>query len=289
MSRTGSTGKRVLLFLYVGLWTILWVVAAGWLTTYLVGTLRDPSGKKAGASTTKAFGSMAALTEKKVVRYLGAWEFEEPHLPGHFHHVGRWYQADHWNFCAECHGTMPHSRSPQVRAFLNMHNLFLACQVCHAREEPGIKPTRFGWIDLSNGQLCPNPEMAQGAWGEYGAKIIPLQRADGDPKPLILAEEEAFAKEFRKGLERLNDGQKARGNKFIHRRCTETTVRCYDCHNAQAPFLPYRALGYSSDRAAFLVSAEVADLVARYEPFYLPSLLKTNEPSAPRAEKGKVD
>jgi hypothetical protein len=289
MSHPGSVGKRVILFLHAGLWSILWVLAAGWLIAYLVGTLGDPSGKKAVASTTKAFDGMAALTEKKVVRYLGAWEFEEPHLPGHFHHVGRWYQADQRNFCIECHGAMPHSRSPQVRAFLNMHNLFIACQVCHAREEQGVKPSRFGWLSLSTGQLGPNPEMTQGAWGEYGAKIIPLRGTDQDPKPLILAEEEAFAEAFRQGFEKLNDSQKAKGNKFIHRRCTETTVRCYDCHNAQAPFIPYGALGYSSDRAAFLVSAEVADLVARYEPFYLPSLLKTNGPGGPRTEKEKVE
>jgi hypothetical protein len=289
MSHPGGIGKRVMLLLHAGLWSILWVIAASGLIAYLVGTLGGPSGKQAATSTTKASDSLAALTDKKVVRYLGAWEFEEPHLPGHFHHVGRWYQADQRNFCVECHGAMPHSRSPQVRAFLNMHNLFLACQVCHAREEQGVKPTHFGWISLSDGRLCSNPEMVQGTWGEYGAKIIPLQGTDQETKPLILAEEEAFAKAFRQGSGKLNDGQKAKGNKFIHRRCTETPVRCTDCHNAQAPFLPYRALGYSSDRAAFLVSAEVADLVARYEPFYLPTLLKTNGPGSPRTEKGKAE
>ena len=288
MSHKATPGKRILLFLYVGLWCTFWVAALGWLAAYLFGTLGDPLGKKA-ASTIKAFDGMAALTEKNVVRYLGVWEFEEPHLPGHFHHVGRWYQADEWNFCIECHGAIPHSRSPQVRAFLNMHNLFIACQVCHAREEQGVKPSRFGWVSLSNGQLGLNPDMTQGARGEYGAKIIPLQGPQEDPKPMVLAEEEAFTGEFRKGFESLSDGQKAKGNKFIHRRCTETPVRCVDCHNAQATFLPYRALGYSSNRATFLVSTELADLVARYEPFYLPSLLKSNGPGTPRTEKEKID
>ncbi len=126
--------------------------------------------------------------------------------------------------------------------------------------------------------------MEQGVWGEYGAKIVPLTGTQADLRPLILDEEAAFTADFRKRIDGLSDSQKAKGNKVIHRRCVDVPVRCYDCHNTQDAFLPYTDLGYSDDRAAFLVSAEVADLVERYETFYLPNLLNTHEPSETQTE-----
>jgi len=274
MSHASSLSKRFGLLLYVTAWSVVLVAAGAWLTAYLVRTVGDPlAGKRAQAADAKAFDSIVALTEKKVARYLGEWEFLEPKLPGHFHHIGRWYEPDTWSFCIGCHGPIPHSRSPMERAFLNMHNLFISCQVCHVQEQQGVAPTRFGWIDTAAGRLAANPEMARGVWGEYGAKIVPLTGATEEPQPVELEEEKAFAAEFRRHMNSLNDSQKVIGNKFIHRRCVEKPVRCSACHDAKKTFLPYIALGYSAERAAFLVSAEVVDLVQRYETFHMPKLL----------------
>ena len=289
MSDTGGIWMKLKLVLHVLLWSVLLTAAAVWLTVFLFGTLREPWDKKRARSSSDNFDSVVALTEQKVVRYLGEWELSEPKLPGHYHHVGRWYQADNWNFCVRCHGAIPHSRSPQIRAFLNMHNLFITCQVCHVQEFDGVRPTRFGWVSLSDGQLCPNPDMTQGSWGEYGAKIIPLKEGTDEPEALHLKGEEAFAKQFQHHFNSLNDSQKAKGNKFIHRRCTETAVRCYDCHNTQTAYLPYTDLGFTTERAEFLVSTEVADLVARYETFYLPNLLKPSNGAPPDTDPNQVD
>jgi hypothetical protein len=288
MSHNAHPSRWSLLFLYVAFWGIVLAIAGAWLTRYLAGTLGDPlAGKSAKATESKMFDSIVALTEKKVVRYLGEWELLEPKLPGHFHHVGRWYQPDKWNFCVECHGPIPHSRSTRERAFLNMHNLFISCQVCHVQEQTGVAPTRFGWVDLASGQLCPNPEMVKGAWGEYGAKIVPLTGPSDNLQPIDLSEEKAFAAEFRQHMNTLNDSQKVIGNKFIHRRCVEKPVRCTACHDAQNTFLPYINLGYSADRSAFLVSAEVVDLVQRYETFHLPKLLNPPDPESKKPGENK--
>jgi hypothetical protein len=277
MSHGSNPLKKGLLVLYVGMWSILITAAGAWLTVFLVGTLRDPLADKDVPAEQEVFDSVLALTEKKVVRYLGEWEFLEPKLPGHFHHVGRWYQSDTWNFCITCHGQTPHSRSPQVRAFLNMHNLFISCQTCHVRENEAAPPTRFGWADITDGQLCSSPDMAAHPWGEYGTKIVPLTGPAENPRPVTLEEEEAFAAQSLKRMDKLSDQQKVIANRFIHRRCVETPVSCTSCHGAK-PFLPYTALGYSSERANFLMSTEVAELVARYETFHMPTLLKTDEP-----------
>jgi len=288
MSHSSSLSKRFLLLLYVVTWSVLLAAAGAWLTVYLVGTLGDSLARKSvQAGNSKTFDSLVALTEEKVVRYLGEWELLEPKLPGHFHHIGHWYQSDTSSFCIECHGPIPHARNPRERAFLNMHNLFISCQVCHVREQEDVAPTRFGWIDTTTARLCPNPEIATGAWGEYGAKIVPLQGPQENPQPVELQEEKAFAAEFRQHMNSLNDSQKVIGNKFIHRRCVEKPVRCSNCHDAKTTFLPYTTLGYSAERAAFLVSAEVVDLVQRYETFHMPKLLnpQDQEPKGPREKK----
>jgi hypothetical protein len=288
MSHQFKIPKRFFLVLYVVFWCTVFIASGIGLTMYLIGTLGDPLvGKGLESGKAKVFDSVLALTNKKVVRYLGEWEFLEPKLPGHFHHIGRWYQSDKWNFCVKCHGQTPHSRTPQLRAFLNMHNLFISCQVCHVREQDDIKLTRFGWADMTDGKICPIPEMADHPWGEYDAKIVPLSGPEDHPRPLTLEEEEVFAKEFLKRRDTLGDQQKVIANKFIHRRCVETPVRCTDCHDTKNMFLPYTELGYSSERAEFLVSTEVVDLVRRYETFYIPNLLKLQKQEEQGVEKDK--
>ncbi len=105
------------------------------------------------------------------------------------------------------------------------------------------------------------------------ARELARAASTDDAQPVALAEEKAFAAEFRQHMNRLNDSQKVIGNKFIHRRCVEKPVQCSACHSVKSIFLPYTDLGYSKDRAAFLVSAEVVDLVQRYETFHMPKLL----------------
>ncbi len=288
MSHEPSLSKKFFLLLYVVTWAVILTVAGVWLTRFLLGTLRNPlAGKDTQHAQMKIFDSVVALTEKQVVRYLGEWELSEPRLPGHFHHIGRWYEADKYNFCIKCHGQTPHSNNPQVRAFLNMHNLFISCQVCHVREKESLAPDRFAWSNIADGQPCPSPDMSKQLWGEYGAKIVPLKNSEADPKPVTFEEEEAFAVEYFKRRDKLSDQQKVLANEFIHRRCVETPVRCSDCHSTQKAFLPYTALGYTKERAAFLMSTEVADLVARYETFHMPSLLKPAEPAPQKTGESK--
>ncbi len=284
MSQNQAVWKKYMLVLYVGMWCVILVGACVWLTTFLVGTLGDPFDDKQHDENLDVFDSVVAMTEENVARYLGEWEFHEPKLPGHFHHIGRWYQPDKWNFCVECHTSTPHSRAPQQRAFLNMHNLFISCQVCHVQEEEGVAPARFGWVDITDSRLCENPTMTEGVWGEYGAKIVPLRGNADNLQIASLDEERAIAAKFRKQRDNLNERQELAVRKRIHRRCVEAPVRCGDCHNSERAFLPYTDLGYSAERSSFLISSEVADLVARYETFYIPNLLRTDEPTGEDAK-----
>lgn len=279
MSQNGTSNK-IALFLYVVVWIVLIGAATLWLTTFLVGTLGDPFDDRADSQMGDAdtFDAFLALSEKKVVRHLGEWELLEPKIPGHFHHIGRWYETDEKNFCIKCHGPMPHARDQEARSFLNMHARFVTCQTCHVRSEEGVQPTRFGWIGLADAKLRPNPDMSDKAWGEYGVKIIPVTGPSDNPRPQTHKEDEAFAEEFRSRMDKLADHQRVIANKRIHRHCIEKPVTCSDCHTQKDAFLPYVALGYTQERAKFLVSAEVADLVTGEDDFYIPQILETKPP-----------
>jgi hypothetical protein len=274
MSQKLSLWQKYHVIFSIVFWIVVTIAAATWLTAFLAGTL-DGAFKQENVSAVKQdmFENVVGATDEKVKRYLGEWQFSEPKIPGHFHHIGRWYEADKWNFCINCHGPMSHSKTPRQRAFLNMHTLFMSCEVCHVQKQKGVAPTHFGWMDLKTGQLCANPTMAKGVWGEYGAKIVPLDSNESS-HAVVLTEEEVFSEEFRKKMDKLDDPQKAVGNKFIHRRCIEKPVRCTDCHDPNKTFLPYTSLGYSTERATFLIGSEVADVAMRHDStFYMPKLL----------------
>lgn len=260
-------------------WSVLIIAAAAWLTTFLIGTLGKPFWENSPTVLDRA----VSPTEKKVERYRGEWEIPESKTSSHHGSIGRGYESDKWTLCIKCHGPAPHSRTPKERDFLNMHSLFMSCYICHIREQEGVAPARFGWMDLASGLLCSNPKMDKDVWGEYGAKIVPLN-SEKIPQPVKLEEEEALAVKLHKDMEQPSDHQKAIRNKFIHRRCVETPVHCIDCHTSEKAFLPYTELGYTAERAAFLVSEKVAGFAKHYETFYVPKPLDTDT-QPPKATK----
>lgn len=73
---------------------------------------------------------------------------------------------------------------------------------------------------------------------------------------------------------------------FIHRRIQEEATRCSVCHTPSGAFLSFADLGYSAERADFLMSAEVVDLVARYETFHL-SGIPTHNGSGSEEKSGE--
>lgn len=279
-----NNGIRRLFFLgYIIIMSTFLIAMSIGLTYFLVNTLDTPFFNKPELEKKIDMNSILSLTEQVVVRHQGEWTFSEPKLKGHFHHIGRWYQRDTWNFCIDCHGPIPHSKSPQIRAFLNMHSFYTSCLVCHVREHEDKEPTKFTWINLDKGETVSKPSINGNGWGEYGAKIIQLKNISNEKEPLHLDDERSFALEFKRKSGEVSETQKTVANNFIHKRCMEEPVRCTRCHTSQKPFLPYKKLGYSDERTAFLNNPEVVDLVQRYETFLIPNLLtpKQVKPKTP--------
>ncbi len=211
---------------------------------------------------------------------LGYMVIEEQEVKGHFHHVGMKVETDKNSICIRCHGAVPHDRAKTIRAFLNMHAFYMACETCHVRPAKEQKSYVFRWYDKKTGQIVANPRglntLNESMYGNYSAKISPgMVKQDGSfqfvngPKAL------AFVERYLKEEDLLDDTQKSKMKKVIHRLVNSDPLICDGCHTKKtSPYLPFTSLGYPQRRLRELTSTEVVGMINKYQKFYIPNLLK---------------
>ena len=239
-----------------------------------------PKNASTKAEAVKASGGKAAFEktiiqgEKTVKHYLGYRVLEEQHLKGHFHHIDVKIAPDQRNYCISCHGDIPHDKIKNLRAFGNMHSAFIGCQTCHVRLEGKDKTGVFKWYDRATGEIVQSPVKKGKMFGNYSAKIIPFERVDGVLKRIDSQEKIDFAMEYSKHEKSLSEVQKSKAKKIIHQQVSKTPYICEDCHQAEAPLLPFESLGYSKQRIDAIRSTEVIGMIKKYTQFYLPRLLE---------------
>ncbi|MCU7905638.1 MAG: cytochrome C [Candidatus Thiodiazotropha sp. (ex Epidulcina cf. delphinae)] len=211
---------------------------------------------------------------------LGYMVIEEQYVKGHFHHVGMKVESDSSSICTGCHGAVPHDKAKTIRAFLNMHAFYMACETCHVRPEGNEPRYEFRWYDKETGKVVANPPglntLDESMYGNYAAKISPGElRRDGTFKFLNGPKELAFVERYLKEESRLNDTQKSKMKKVIHRNVNEDPLICDGCHTiVDEPYLPYTLLGYPQRRLHELTSTEVVGMINKYKEFYIPHLLR---------------
>ena len=71
--------------------------------------------------------------------------------------------------CAECHGSAPHRRSPNRRAFLNRHYLAMDCAVCHLTGR-GVAVRRYRGDEVVTAEA-----LASGS----GGRLFAVRKSDG--------------------------------------------------------------------------------------------------------------
>ena len=240
---------------------------------HILRTLTRFENRKADAA--KATFQKAIIEgEETVKHYLGYRILEEQRLKGHFHHIDVKIAPDQRNYCISCHGDIPHDKIKDLRAFGNMHASFIGCQTCHVRLEGEAKTGVFNWYDRSTGEIVGSP-VAQGQmFGNYSAKIIPFERLNGNLQRIDSQEKIDFAMEYSKHEKALSEVQKSKAKKIIHQQVSKTPYICEDCHQVEAPLLPFESLGYSKQRIDTIVSTEVIGMIKKYTQFYLPLILE---------------
>lgn len=234
------------------------------------------AGKKEKGKQT--FDTMILESEDRVKHYLGYRVLEEQRIEGHFHHIGFDIGPDNRSYCRSCHGDMPHDKVKDIRAFLNMHAFFIACQTCHVKLGEDEKTNVYKWYDRKTGDIVASPVNGAPP-GTYDAKIIPFVRENGKLVRIDSEDKIQFATDYKTNEKVLSEGQKSKAKKLIHKIISKTPVTCESCHTKNNPTLPLAELGYPQTRIDSITSTEVVGMIKNYTEFHMPKMLSPGEKS----------
>ncbi|KAA0258913.1 cytochrome C [Deferribacter autotrophicus] len=252
---------------------IIFIIYSSYLVVKLVMHIWHKEGKREEAKIDEGdLFKMMMSEEKKVTYDLGYKVIKEEELERHFHHVGEGVVHDEINLCIRCHGDIPHDKNKSIRAFLNMHSDFLACETCHIRLKDS---KRFVWYNKVNGdqvnklaisKYLSNPTM----------KLIPLVKIEGNYVRPDTDELKAFVERFREAVIQLPPAKKSQGLKIIHKMVDKRPVQCDECHapTLDDSYLPLLDVGYKKERVLQILSNEVVGMVNKYKKFYIPKFLE---------------
>jgi len=231
--------------------------------------------------TEATFKEAILESEETIKHYLGYRVLEQRFIKGHFHHIDFDFKPDNRSYCIACHGDIPHDKHKELRAFDNMHSSFIACQACHVRLEGDAKTGVFKWYDRETGAIIESPVKEGMRPGTYNAKILPFERANGTLQPVDTPERIAFVREYRETEKTLSEVQKTKAKSIIHNIVSKKPYVCEDCHQKEAPLLPFQALGFPQHRIDTMVSNEVIGMIKKYTDFYIPLILEPGVGSTP--------
>ncbi len=191
---------------------------------------------------------------------------------GHFHMIDAYiFQSSPFEpVCRTCHGTYAHSKEKKVRSLLNSHEGFLACAVCHVRKEPADKTFSFTWVD---GQTGTTTMAVEGEYGKFPAKIFPRKIDARGQEVLMRPISEKSAEAFLKHREKVTPDQVAQAKNKLHENISKKPVACIECHKSDG-YLDFAELGFANNRVEHLTSLEIANMIDKYETFYLPGVLE---------------
>jgi len=161
--------------------------------------------------------------------------------------------------CLSCHMPLPHNRDIKLRAFLNMHGNFIACQTCHAT----AKPDKMEWLAVEQGQVAsvlpPDIPLMSVQLVSVEQGKLGYTRSSDPAFQQLLAET---------GDDSLRQDQLCLDN---YRGLLDQAWTCKDCHTDQAAILDWQQLGFSAERIAKLTSLSIPAVFQEYKNFYIPS------------------
>jgi len=199
----------------------------------------------------------------------------DPIPRGHFHITDEYIEKlihkleTDPDICLKCHGTYPHKTTKKTRSILNLHNGFMACEVCHVVKEPGDDSFSFVWVDHETGETSIR---ADGKYGKYPAKIVPIRTVNNLSERLDKKVGEKFSLEYLELKNEYNPDQLAEVKKVHEHHLSKQAVQCLDCHKRNG-YLDLASLGFSKIRINQLSSSEIPSMLGKYDTFYMPKML----------------
>jgi hypothetical protein len=266
-----STLKRIALFLIKALYLLPFAAFGLWLLSIVYFPGFDLNASFSLSKHAKKFEAPQQVTGPK-----------KPGIPReHFHMIDAYVDRPDAKaqICTLCHGAYAHGKEKKVRAFLNMHQDFIACAVCHVRKEdgkagPGLIAANerigFLWVDRQTGEF---KSRVEGEYGKYPARISSVIYDTQDrkrlPTPITAAAARQFL-ELKPKLKTKEQLEEARGK--LHKAITQKPISCSDCHK-QDGYLDFLELGFPRQRVDHLVSTEFVGMIDKYKTFHLPSVI----------------
>jgi len=208
--------------------------------------------------------------------YRGYRFVQEKKIKDHYHRIELDIAPDETSHCIKCHGDLPHGKSVHIRSFLNMHNLYFACQTCHVRPESDKDRIYYYWCDRKTGKMVPTPDIGDQPIDSLGIRLTPCMECDETLAPADVEAGKNRAVDLMSRIQEkgISKAQKKEIVTSIHETVSEQPLGCNECHNKESPFLPLEEVGYPDYRIALVASDQITKMINEYEEFYTPTFLE---------------
>ena len=211
--------------------------------------------------------------------YRGYRLAREKEIKNHYHRIELEIGPDRTSHCIKCHGDLPHGTSEHLRAFLNMHNLYFACQTCHIRPAENRPRLFYYWYRRSTGDIVSAPDIGDRPIDSLDIKLTPCETCQGTPERETIENERAQADRLHAMvLDPATTAEKKKGLvKDIHKNIANQPLYCKECHNKQDPFLPLEEMGYPQQRVGLVSSDQITKMIEEYKEFHTPTFLEPGQ------------
>lgn len=277
LHRIARTGARLGILLFL-------ILATGYLSWLVFNTVFGFHMRTIGRIPEKHYLAKPSFLEEVLLEgteqkkfYRGFRVLKEQEVSDHFHNITLQVGPDKRSFCIQCHGDFPHGKKEETRAYLNMHDFFLACQTCHIRPQEGEQPYVYKWYKRDTGEILDEiPDLDANPIDALNIKLIPGIPTAGGWQRLDSDEQIRFAADFLKAVEigGISLDEKKRHIQKIHGSVSKQSITCGQCHTPKTPFIPLREIGYSDDRARYIASSEVVSMIERFGDFSYPRIFE---------------
>lgn len=200
----------------------------------------------------------------------------------HFHRIVDYPEAPEASqpTCFICHSKLPHSKVKKIRAMLNMHTNFFACETCHleVKEEDTVI---YKWYSpLEKNPQGPffgtsyDPESGEMARADdLLSKIVPFYKKGKALESTLHMQQGDLAKDYVRVRDQLTPEQREGITNKFHVDILPKGPECHICH-AEKGILDFKKLGFSEKRIVDLENLSIKGMITKYDEFYLPDLFK---------------
>ncbi|MGA9477677.1 MAG: multiheme c-type cytochrome [Desulfobacterales bacterium] len=184
--------------------------------------------------------------------------------------------------CYICHTNLPHEKTKKIRAMLNMHTNYLACETCHLKKKEG-ETVVYKWYSPEEKHpkgpffgTAYDPETGELEMvNDHFAKIAPFYEKNGNLTSTVQMQDAPLATDFVKIRDQLTPEQRKDVTKRFHVDTLAKAPDCQTCHSTKG-VLDFKALGFSPKRTVDIEELNIVGIITKYDEFYLPDLFKEN-------------